>query len=179
MGEFHGFQIIQSDKIDEYRVPGVWAMLGVKKTDNPKGRYTCLNVGKSICISDELKIDMERLRNFELVRKRKYKNQFNEVMFSYDEYATRQDFLYKNIAEEYDDIIFILVASQSQNTYTIEKYFAYSTKSRYWVSNGRYSHDQPIDDSVIDKIRRDIDVSKIDAYLIDSIDEFKTWYDNQ
>lgn len=178
MIEFHGFEVIQPNKIDEYMFSGVWAMFGIEKTDK-KRKYRCLNVGKNRCIGDELKVDFERLNNFKLVRKKVYRNQFNEKMFSYKEYATRQDWLYKEISEKYEEIVFILVANQSEYTYTIEKYFAYSTKAAYWVSNGKYSSERMIDNSRIEEIRNDIDVSRIDKSLILKINKLKDCLDEQ
>lgn len=174
---FHNFEIIEQSNIDEYKYPGVWAMLGMKKEGDSK-KYICLNVGKSECIGDELKIDFARLECFTPFKDKIYKNQFNEEKFSYREYATRQDWLYKEISEKYEPII-ILVTNETEKLYTIEKYFAYSTKAIYWVSNGRYSPNRVIDNFEISKIRNDIDISKIDKLLIKKIDEFKKWYDNQ
>ena len=61
---FQKFKIIDPSRIDEYRVPGVWAMFGVQKEDNPNNKYTCLNVGKNICIGEELETDFIRLKSF-------------------------------------------------------------------------------------------------------------------
>lgn len=175
---FHNFEIIEQSEISEYKYPGVWAMFGIKKGDN-SSKYICLNVGKNKCIGDELKIDFERLECFMPFRKKIYKNQFNEEKFTYKEYATRQDWLYKEISEKYESIIIILVTNETEKLYTIEKYFAYSTKAAYWVSNGRYSPNLVIDSLEISKIRNDINISEIDKSLIKKIDEFKKWYDNQ
>ena len=111
--------------------------------------------------------------------KKKYKNQFNEVKFEYDDYPTRQDYLYKNISEKYSDIVTILVANQSENTYIIEKYFAYSTHAVYWVSNGKYSPNTIVENDKIEQIRKNIDVHDIDRIIIQNIDELKYRYDNQ
>lgn len=175
---FQGFEIIHSEKIKEYDYCGVWAMFGIDKLDNAR-KYTCLNVGKSKRIRKKLEFDFERLSEFKLSQFKEYRNQFNEKKFPYIEYASRQDFLYKELSEKYEEIKFILVAKQTDNTYTIEKYFAYSTKSAYWVSNGRYNPNQMICDFEIERIRNNIDISKIDKELIKKINKFKEWYDNQ
>lgn len=178
MGEmFHGFEIIQPEKTDNYKCPGVWAMFGIRNEKNPYKKYTCLNVGKNKCIGDELKMNFLRIENFKPPKKKKYRNQFNEEMFDYYECATRQDWLYREIKEKYSDIIVILVAKEDE--YKIEKYFAYSTKAIYWVSNGRYGPNRVIDDVEINRIRNEIDVSKIDSCILDKIKQIKDWYDNQ
>lgn len=176
MKEFHGFEVIHPNEIEKYNFSGVWAMLGKEKADKKNRKYKCLNVGKSICISDEVKIDFDRLKNFELCRKKEYRNQFGEIMFIYDEYATRQDMLYKNISQKYEEIIFILVSKQSENTYEVEKYFAYSTKASYWVTNGRKK--LKVEDDEIKNIIDGMDASKIGNSLINKINELKGWLDN-
>lgn len=175
---FHGFEVIRESNVDKYKCPGVWAMFGIKK-ESSSPIYICLNVGKNKCIGNELKLDFKRLDHFELFREKQYRNQFNEEMFSftYKEYATRQDWLYKEISEKYKSITTILVAKQ--NDYIIEKHFAYSTKAAYWVSNGRYSSDRKIDQSEIINIRDNIDISKIELSLKEKIAILKEWYDNQ
>lgn len=74
--------------------------------------------------------------------------------------------MYKEISEKYESIIIILVTNETEKLYTIEKYFAYSTKAAYWVSNGRYSPNRVIDSLEISKIRNDINISEIDKSLI-------------
>ncbi|MDD6770885.1 hypothetical protein [Inconstantimicrobium porci] len=175
---FTDFEIIEQDKVKEYKYPGVWAMFGIKKDNNSKKKYTCLNVGKSADIGKELEIDFERMKHFKECKGDKdYINQFNEKVFTYKEYATRQEYEYKDISDKYKSIITILVAKE--NNYTIEKYFAYSFKAVYWVSGGRYSSEKEIDDSKIESILEDIDISKIDKLLIDKIKKLKDKYDNQ
>ena len=163
------FKEIKEDELYEFRFSGVWAMFGIDKTDD-KRNCRCLNVGKSIDVGKELKADIERLTSFkECIEDRKeYRNQFNEVMFTYPVYASRLDWLYEKISEKYEAIFWILIAEQ--DSYVIEKYFAYSTKAAYWVSNGRYSLETKVD---IDKIRGCIDVSSIDKGLVDKIDDLR------
>lgn len=174
------FEVIQLDKIEDYNFSGVWAMFGIEKKDE-KRRYICLNVGKSTDIRAELKADIERLNSFEPVinLEKEYRNQFNEKLFTYPLYASRQDWLYKEISDKYKDFVFILVAKQQENNYTVEKYFAYSTKAVYWVSNGKYASDTIVDDAKIDEIRRNIDVSRIDKEIIDKIDKLTDLLKNQ
>ena len=169
MEYFYDFEIINKQKIGEYRFGGVWALFGVEKGDS-LNKYRCLNVGKSKCISDEIQVDLERLEKFILLKqsKKKYKNQFNEVIFEYKEYSTRLDFVYKDISDKYKDLIFILVY-RGDNGYNVEKYFAYSTKALYWVSNGRYKHDTKVTKADMDRIKNNIDVSNVDSDLINKI----------
>lgn len=168
------FDVIQIDEIENYRCSGVWAMFGFEKTDKTR-KYRCLNVGKNIDIGKELKVDIERLKLFRecINDKKEYRNQFNELMFTYPEYASRQDWLYKEISEKYEDIFWILVAKQ--DVYVIEKYFAYSTKAAYWVANGRYSSKTEVD---VEKIRESIDVSSIDKELVIKINTLRELLDN-
>lgn len=159
------FKEIEEDTLNEFRFPGVWAMFGIDKTGD-KHNYICLNVGKSIDVGKEIKYDIERLKSFKecINDSKEYRNQFNEVMFTYPVYASRLDWLYGKIKEKYEEIFWILIAEQ--DSYVIEKYFAYSTKAAYWVSNGRYSSETKVD---IDKIRESIDVSNVDNELIGRI----------
>lgn len=176
---FVGFEIIQPDRINDYNFPGVWAMFGIQKKNNPNNKYTCLNVGKSICIGEELELDFKRLKCLKSITQKIYKNQFNEEMFKYDDQPSRIDYLYNEISIKYNEIVTILIACQAENTYIIEKYFAYSTKAAYWVSNGRYSSNELLDNEKITRIRNDIDISAIDKSIIDKIDRFKSRYDEQ
>ena len=184
MEEFHGFEVVKPGETMRHQHRGVWAMFGICRADNPGRKYTCLNVGKSVNIGKELEVDFQRLERFSVSRKKVYRNQFNEKMFDYTEGASRQDWLYKEISEKYEAIIVIIVSNA--DIFEVEKYFAYSTKSRYWVSNGRYSPKRNrLSDDEIAKIRDGIDVSKIKdpdhlhLNLIEKINDFKTWYDAQ
>lgn len=176
---FEGFEIIRPDEINDYNFPGVWAMFGIQKENNPNDKYTCLNVGKIKCIGKELEIDFERLNCLKPITQKVYKNQFNEEKFKYDQQPTRQDFLYNEISKKYHKIVTILIAKQVENTYIIEKYFAYSTKAAYWVSNRGYSSGEPLNDEKIMSIRNDIDMSAIGTPIVDKINKFKARYDEQ
>lgn len=167
---FHGFEIIHTDRIDEYCVSGVWAMFGIRKGDVSK-KYVCLNVGKNKNIGEELKIDLERLKGIKHREPKEYRNQFNEMKFLYLVQPTRLDYLYDEIAKKYEKIIYIIVARQAENTYTIEKYFAYSTKAEYWVSNGRYAPKTVVTDAKIQEIKNGIDMQFIDESLKKKIDK--------
>lgn len=189
--DFHGFKVMGKDEIDKGRYKkqaGVWAMFGKKDE-----RYKCLNVGKNKSVGDELKIDYKRLENqneaikinqdgecqlySDKLGRGEYRNQFNEeeFKFEYPLCPDRQDFLYRRIAEEYrNNILTILVAGESN--YMIEKYFAYSTKAAYWVSNGRYKPETRVNEEKINEILQGIEIEKT---LRDKIKDFKNWYDNQ
>lgn len=172
---FEGFEIIVPENIKDYYKPGVWAMFGVPNSLKSE-QYDCLNVGKNICIGEELQIDYERLKSFALFKPKRYVNQFNQMMFSYPMYADRQDYLYKEISEQYHNIVTIIVTDNPNNTYTVEKYFAYTTEAKYWVSNGRYKSSTKVD---TEEIRKKIDVSDIDNELIKKIDAFGKKYKKQ
>ena len=168
------FEIIQEKKIEEYKYAGVWAMFGVEKSDK-KSKYRCLNVGKSKNIGQELEYDFRRLKFFKkcINKEKQYRNQFNELMFTYPEYANRLDWLYMKIKEKYKDFFWIVVAKE--DSYLIEKYFAYSTKSAYWVSNGRYSPETKVD---IEAIRNGIDISSLETGLSEKINALRNMLDN-
>jgi len=97
-------------------------------------------------------------------------------MFDYCEFASRLDWLYKEISERYEEILVILVAKKSE--YVLEKYFAYATKAAYWVSNGKYNPERRIDESEIDRIKKAIDISSENETLIKQIDELSNWLKN-
>ena len=72
-----------------------------------------------------------------------------------------------------------MVADVAENTYTIEKYFAYTTEAEYWVSNGNYSPSTVVDSTKIIEIKNGIDVSMVDKKLIRKIDKFGKKYFQQ
>lgn len=172
---FTNFPIIDKNKMENYQKPGVWALFG-KEKNNSNSKYICLNVGKAKNIQAELKIDFDRLSELKQKSKKKYINQFAEVKFEYDEYPSRLDYLYNEISNNYKNLVFILVAEE--NDYCIEKYFAYSLKAAYWVSNGGYSDQhEEIDDGIIEKILlNEKDKNKTNKKILNifkKIDEFK------
>lgn len=174
---FEGFEIINPDNLDDYYIPGVWAMFGMPK-DVEKG-YVCLNVGKNICIGEELKIDYERLLSSPICGEKDYVNQFNRYKFTYPEHPTRLDYLYENISQNYKNIVTILVTNNPEHTYIVEKYFAYTTIAEYWVSNGRYKANTLVDSKRIKEIKDGIDTSAISKELIEKIDKFGIVYEEQ
>lgn len=60
MKKFYDFNEINIENIEEYSTKGVWALFGIEKNDSEK-KFVCLNVGKSACIKNELKIDIKRI----------------------------------------------------------------------------------------------------------------------
>ena len=175
---FKDFVIIDPDKLCDYYKPGVWAMFGIPKYIDGE-QFVCLNVGKNICIGEEMQADYQRLNGFKLFKDKRYVNQFNRMKFSYPQFANRQDYLYKEISEKYKSIITIMVSDVAENTYTIEKYFAYTTEAEYWVSNGNYSPSTVVDSTKIIEIKNGIDVSMVDKKLIRKIDKFGKKYFQQ
>ena len=172
---FDGFEIIAPDKLSDYYKPGVWAMFGIPK-EIVSEQYVCLNVGKNICIGEELQIDYKRLKEFSLFKSKRYVNQFNKMKFSYPQFASRLDYLYKEISDNYDSIISIIVTDVVDDTYIVEKYFAYTTEAEYWVSNGKYKPTTLVDSYKIKEIKEGIDISKISKELIKRIDNFGERY---
>lgn len=178
---FHGFKIIFEDDVEKgreaYKCSGVWAMFGTPK-DSTKDEYVCLNVGKCQFIADELRVDFVRLKEFRLIKNKDkpYKNQFNREVFTYNEYSNRLDYIYRDISENYKNIIVILVAKQEEHTYLIEKLFAYCTKSIYGVSNGRYTREDEVSDteitSIINKTCEDLITKKVEKEILDKILDF-------
>ncbi|MDY5213140.1 hypothetical protein [Intestinibacter sp.] len=178
MGLFDDFEIVDTSNFCYYNKPGVWAMFGVPKFIDEE-KYVCLNVGKSKCMGKELHKDYQRMSEFSLFKAKRYVNQFNRMKFSYPQFATRQDYLYKEIVEKYKSIVTVIITDNAENTYTVEKYFAYTTESEYWVSNGNYNSNTIVDSSRINEIRKGIDISQIDKGLIERIDSFGEKYKKQ
>ena len=176
MKQFENFEIINTKHLENYKFKGVWALFGKSKITS---NYRCLNVGKSSCIGKEINIDIFRMYNFKKKedKEKKYINQFNEIMFTYPIYATRLDYLYKEITQNYTSFIFVIV-SKGNNDYKIEKYFAYSTKAAYWVSNGKYSSNRVITDSNITEIRNKIDICSINQEIIKKINNLRKKLDS-
>lgn len=174
MDLFDGFEVILPDKLNDYYKPGVWAMFGIPVSEE-KG-YVCLNVGKNNCIGKELERDYKCLREFPKVSEKVYANQFNRLKFRYPQHPTRLDYLYSEIYKKFKEITTILITDEAENTYTVEKYFAYTTEAEYWVSNGRYNSKTDVDTK---KIKEGIDTSIIDSKLIKKIDEFGEKYTKQ
>ena len=69
-----------------------------------------------------------------------------------------------------------MVTDDANNAYVVEKYFAYTTEAKYWVSNGRYKSSTKVD---IEQIRKNIDISMINPELIKKIISFGKKYRNQ
>lgn len=159
------FKEIDTGKLDDYNHPGVWAMFGYDKKSSHHS-LICLNVGKTSCIKEELNVDLIRLKGIKKNTRKDYKNQFGKKIFDYPELANRLDFLYDNIKENYEGFFWIMVSEK--NDYLIEKYFAYSFKAIYWVSNGKYKNE--VADKEIEIIRNNIDTQKFN--------ELKTKIDN-
>lgn len=176
MKQFGNFEVINTKHLENYKFKGVWALFGKSKITS---NYRCLNVGKSSCIGKEISIDIFRMYNFKEKenKEKEYINQFNEIMFTYPIYATRLDYLYKEITQNYTSFIFVIV-SKGNNDYKIEKYFAYSTKAAYWVSNGKYSSNRVITDSDITEIRIKIDICSINQEIIKKINDLRKKLDS-
>ncbi len=123
------------NKLDQFdKSKGVWALFGKRKDD--KGRYICLNVGKSADIKTEITYDIKQL-NLRLKRdgEKEYINQFGESCdFKYNSGNT-QEYLYPFLSEQYKDFVFVLINNQS-NDQIFERKFAWTTHSCYW-RNGR------------------------------------------
>lgn len=124
-------------------VPGVWILVGRRKVTG-KPCLECLQVAKCNDIGGEINRDTFYLKaeKSEPVPK-DYVNQFGEHIFEYREYPNRAKLLYKDIAENYKDLIFICVAygdelKDDSLRKDIEKYVAYRTLCRYWVNGGQY-----------------------------------------
>ena len=49
-----------------------------------------------------------------------------------------------------------MVSDVAENTYTIEKYFAYTTEAEYWVSNGNYSPSTVVDSTKIIELKMEL-----------------------
>ena len=172
---FHGFSVIDESNIKGFK-QGVWAMFGTEKENNPSNKITCLNVGKNTDVGKELEIDFKRLKQKVAPNYLKeYRNQFGELLFKYTVRGNRQDELYAHINNKYEDIITIFISDK--NDYNIEKYVAYSLKSKYWVSNGKYR--SSVDDKEIERIRQEINVQDIDEKTIKAINDLKDWYEQQ
>ena len=124
-------------------VPGVWILVGRRKVTG-KPCLECLQVAKCKDIGGEIDRDTRYLKAEKFESEEKiYVNQFGEHIFKYDEYPNRAKWLYKNIAENYKDLIFICVAYGDELKddglrKDIEKYVAYRTLCRYWVNGGQY-----------------------------------------
>ena len=100
-----------------------------------------------------LNADLIRLKGIEKTTRKDYKNQFGKKIFDYPKYPQRLDFVYDDIYKKYKNFFWILVSQE--NNYRIEKYFAYTFKPIYWVSNGKYKNE--VADEDIETIRKAID----------------------
>ena len=58
---FEGLKHINNRNINDFNMPGVWALFG-KRSDNVKDdKWYCLQVGQTTCIKNEIQKDKERL----------------------------------------------------------------------------------------------------------------------
>lgn len=152
-----GFDMIYEKNLNKYNgKPGVWIMFGKQKNSD---KYICLNVGKTVDVGKELKTDYDRIKKFVEYKEKIYKNQFNEELFRYKEYASHLDFLYKNIEENYEDIKCVCI--YDTNDKNIEKYTALSLHALFW-KNGRSfgeKNNKKLSNSDIQELINDIKIN--------------------
>lgn len=152
-----GFDMIYEKNLNKYNgKPGVWIMFGKQKNSD---KYICLNVGKTVDVGKELKTDYDRIKKFVEYKEKIYKNQFNEELFRYKEYASHLDFLYKNIEENYEDIKCVCI--HDTNDKNIEKYTALSLHALFW-KNGRSfgeKNNKKLSNSDIQELINDIKIN--------------------
>ena len=81
---FDGLETVNNHTINNFNMPGVWALFG-KRNDDNDNKWYCLQVGQTACIKNEIQKDMkllnEKLNNngTEIP----YVNQFGEELFLY------------------------------------------------------------------------------------------------
>lgn len=133
------------DKLDT-KTSGVWALFG-----KPKGRsdnWFCLQVGQAENIENEIKSDIVLLESkLDLIRKKKYVNQFKESVFEYKEIPSPREFLYNYISNQYDNLIFlcIYVSDDSGERKTVESLFAKAVHALTWRNGGSYLDGEKLD----------------------------------
>ncbi len=128
-------KIEDSNNIDN--INGVWALYGIKKAE--KSKWTCLQVGQSNKIGDEIRLDISYLgKNNLQILKKNYINQFGEKMFEYMKYPSSREQLYKHLSEKYQDFIFVIIKCNRGNLKEIEKYYAWTSHAEYWRNGGTY-----------------------------------------
>lgn len=132
----------KENNIAQYKnVPGVWILVGKEQANTP---LVCLQVAQTKDIGREVARDISYLKTeASHSAPKEYVNQFGECMFSYENYPSRTEILYKKMAEKYRHFALICVAhgeklKDDRLRKNIEKYVAYKTLCPYWVNGGQY-----------------------------------------
>lgn len=132
------FKII--DNLDSYKKAGVWALFGKPKSAENK-KWFCLQVGETKDIAHEIEIDKKRIEEKMVCnREKNYVNQFKQKIFSYTEYSSIQEKLYKHINDNYNNLVFTCVSLEEDTKIRkkIESYFARKTRAIYWRNGHPY-----------------------------------------
>ena len=140
---FEGLKHINNRNINDFNMPGVWALFG-KRSDNVKDdKWYCFQVGQTTCIKNEIQKDMklldEKLNNNGT--ETPYVNQFGEQLFLYNVYPSSREYLYSGfIKEQFKDFHFAFICEEKgkEKRKSIEKEFAYKTKAIYWRNGGPF-----------------------------------------
>ena len=149
MYDLFGLRIINEENINDYVVPGVWALFG-KRINTQDSRWYCLQVGETKCIKSEIEKDSQLIKE-ELNEKGaeiSYVNQFGESLFSYFVYPSSREYLYsKYIKEQFKDLCFVYICEEQDRIRrrNIEKEFAYRTNAVYWRNGGPFQKGKEID----------------------------------
>lgn len=127
---------------------GVWALFGQKKLESDENKkWYCLQVAETKNIANEIRIDIECIKGELACREKNYINQFNQVVFSYEEHPSIKEILYNNINNTYDNLIFICVKLEEDREIrkNVESIFANKTNAIYWRNGCPYKTGNSLD----------------------------------
>lgn len=169
MDNFFGLKVIDKSNIENFSVPGVWALFGMRN-DVIDDRWYCLQVAETGCVKSEVEKDMNLIDSEldESSSEASYVNQFGEVLFSYPVYPSAREYLYsKYVKKQFKELRFVFICEERDRTIrrNIEKEFAYRANAVYWRNGRPYKSGKKIDyknrKCAMDEIPDNGDVSKL------------------
>ncbi len=130
---------------------GVWIMVGKEKET---GKKVCLQVAKTSNLRKEIEEDIKLLSYRGEGERKQYLTYFSGDKYSFDyiDYPdARFATLYRKINDEYEDVSFIVLATdlEVRERTMLEKYAAFKTMSRFWVSgncNGKCTEEERLEE---------------------------------
>lgn len=115
---------------------GVWACYGIKKDDS--ANWVCLNVGQSIDIGKEMRVNRMYSKGIFKNKEGIYKNYKGNKVFTFDRprnkpITTRQR-VWSHIGENYKCLYFVIVCESSDKNERLKKEKEYAEKNEalYW-----------------------------------------------
>ena len=119
---------LDNDQIYKNSQPGVWALWGRSKSD---GSWTCLQVGSSNNIYEEIRTNVSILKNPHIEKTQWYTRQGGEKLFVHPkQLKTAGMWAYTDMPKKYEDFRFFILSDKKK--VPLEKEYAEHYNARYW-----------------------------------------------